>query len=52
MGCRSGLVIGISIGYYLTSWKDEWHENLWKEVEKMDKGRKNGVVKQNLTNFP
>ena len=24
MGYGSGLVIGVSIGYYLTSWKHEW----------------------------
>ena len=42
MGCGSGLVIGISIGYGLTSWKHEWfvktfgnQQRKWTRIERM-----------------
>ena len=42
MGYGSGFVIGISIGYYLTSWKHEWflktfgkRQRKWTRIERM-----------------
>ena len=49
MGYVSGVVIGISIGYFLTSWKHEWFMKTFGKPEKMDKDRKNGAEKLNLS---